>query len=104
MSRLSNPGCMLRTVSALFGTIFLPVGVSFLFVLRHAHWMEGCGAIVASLGFLYVAWRADDILGIDDIPVLPDLLPRYDLPLPPGDPAADIPASDSPPDRQEPTP
>lgn len=104
MSRLANPGCMLRTASALFGAIFLPVGVSFLFVLRHAHWMEGCGAIAASLGFFYVAWRANDILGVDDIPVVPHLPVRYDLPLSPGKSGANIPDSDSLPDHEEPTP
>ena len=67
MSRLSNPGCMLRMMSALFGSIFLPVGVSFFFVLKHRHWLEGVGAVIAALGFYYVAWRADDLLGLDEI-------------------------------------
>lgn len=67
MSRLSQPGCMLRAMSALFGAIFLPVGVSFFFILHHRHWMRGVGAVTASLGFFYVAWRAHDILGLDEI-------------------------------------
>jgi hypothetical protein len=67
MSRLSNPGVMLRVTSAVFGAIFLPIGISFFFVLRHQHWPEGIGAVVASFGFFYVAWRADDILGLDEI-------------------------------------
>ena len=67
MSRLSNPGCMLRSLSALFGIFFLPVGISFFFVLHHRHWLQGVGAVAASLAFLYVAWKADDILGLDDI-------------------------------------
>jgi len=90
MSRLTNPGCMLRAMSALFGTIFLPVGISFFFVLKHQHWLEGLGAVVAALGFFYVAWRADDILGMDDIRntleiSLPDLLPHPDVPTPGSD-------------------
>jgi hypothetical protein len=91
MSRLSNPGCMLRAASALFGVFFLPVGISFFFVLRHRHWMEGIGAVAASLGFLYVAWKADDILGFEAIGA---------------DPGADDPPSltspDLPPEPEEP--
>lgn len=89
MSRMSNPGCMLRTLSALFGTIFLPVGISFFFVLRHRHWPEGVGSVLAALGFYYVAWRADDILGLDEISdgvelAFPDLpSPPDEAPAPP---------------------
>ncbi|HEX8726837.1 MAG TPA: hypothetical protein VF737_15715 [Gemmatimonadaceae bacterium] len=86
MSRLSNPGCMLRTLSALFGTIFLPVGISFFFVLKHRQWIQGVGAVLAALGFYYVAWRANDILGLDQIPGA-DEVPPLDLPAPPGDAA-----------------
>jgi hypothetical protein len=67
MSRLRDPGCMLRALSAAFGALFLPVGVSFFFVLRHRHWLQGVGAVAAALGFFYVAWRAHDILGLDSI-------------------------------------
>lgn len=72
MSRLSNPGCMLRATGALFGVFFLPVGLSFFFVLHHRHWREGIGAVAASLAFLYVAWKADDILGLEAIEARPD--------------------------------
>ncbi len=84
MSRMSNPGCMLRTMSALFGTIFLPVGISFFFVLKHRHWPEGVGAVLAALGFYYVAWRAEDILGLDRISD-GEALPFPDLPSPSND-------------------
>jgi hypothetical protein len=100
---------MLRMMSALFGTIFLPVGISFFFVLHHRHWPEGLGAVVAALGFFYVAWRADDILGLDTIADTREIsLPG--LP-PPGDdatghaapePAPD--AGDPPSESQEPLP
>ncbi len=88
MSRMSNPGCMLRTMSALFGTIFLPVGISFFFVLKHRHWPEGVGAVLAALGFYYVAWHAEDILGLDEISdgdelVFPDLPSPPDISAPP---------------------
>jgi hypothetical protein len=88
---------MLRVMSALFGTIFLPIGMSFFFVLRHRYWMQGIGAVLASGGFFYVAYRAEDILALDAIPdtreiLLPELLPpdSHDpeaLPPPDGDPA-----------------
>lgn len=58
---------MLRAASALFGMIFLPVGLTFLFAFHHRHWMDGLGAIAAALGFFYVAWRAPDLLGLDDV-------------------------------------
>ncbi len=58
---------MLRATAALFGTIFLPLGISFFFVLHHRHWREGIGTVAAALGFLYVAWRANDLLGLDEI-------------------------------------
>jgi hypothetical protein len=91
MSRMSNPGCMLRVTSALFGTIFLPVGVSFFFVLKHQHWLEGVAAVVAALGFFYVAWRADDLLGLDEI------LNTADISLPaPADRPATPPTGDDP--------
>ena len=101
MSRLSNPGCMLRTVSALFGTIFLPVGISFFFVLKHQHWVEGVGAVLAALGFYYVAWRADDLLGLDrisdgDALPLPGASSRPDLPSPPDDAPAPSPRDQEP--------
>jgi hypothetical protein len=104
MSRLSNPGCMLRVTCALFGTIFLPVGISFFFVLHHRHWVEGIGAVLSSGGFFYLAWRGVDLLGMDDIRdtreiVLPDLPPRVDTP---SLDAADLP--DEPPTHQEPAP
>ncbi|HEU4990368.1 MAG TPA: hypothetical protein VFT41_11335 [Gemmatimonadaceae bacterium] len=96
MSRLSNPGCMLRALSALFGTIFLPIGISFFFVLRHAHWREGVGAVLASFAFFYVAWRANDILGLDDIGGATDVsLPTFALP--PRDAPATPPPDEEPP-------
>ncbi len=97
MSRLSNPGCMLRAMSALFGTIFLPVGISFFFVLKHRHWPQGVGAVIAALGFYYVAWRADDILGLDEIPDA-TVPPGPDFPSPPDG------AAPPPPHDQEPQP
>ncbi|MDE3127503.1 MAG: hypothetical protein KGL38_05825 [Gemmatimonadota bacterium] len=87
MTRLSNPGCMLRATSALFGVFFLPVGLSFFFVLRHRHWPEGVGAVLASLAFFYVAWKADDILGLERIDAGPDLQNMESL-IPPRPPAA----------------
>jgi hypothetical protein len=104
MSRLSNPGCMLRVTCALFGTIFLPVGLSFFFVLHHRHWVEGIGAVLSSAGFFYVAWRGVDLLGMDEIRdtrhiVLPELSVTPIPPIPGGDTPAD-PASSP----QEPTP
>ncbi|HUX33460.1 MAG TPA: hypothetical protein VMV51_06265 [Gemmatimonadaceae bacterium] len=57
---------MLRAASALFGTIFLPVGLTFLFAFHHRHWMDGLGALAAALGFFFVAWRGPDLLGLDD--------------------------------------
>lgn len=97
MSRLNDPGCMLRATSALFGAVFLPVGVSFFFVLHRQHWMRGAGAVAAALGFFYVAWRGYDILGLDNVGPgtgvpLPELIPR------PGEPPATSP------DLQEPRP
>lgn len=79
---------MLRASCALFGTIFLPVGISFFFVLRHRHWMDGVGCVAAAVGFYYVAWRAPDMLGMDEIRntadiVLPDLPPITRSPEPP---------------------
>ena len=98
MSRLSNPGCMLRTMSALFGSIFLPVGISFFFVLKHQHRMQGVGAVLAALGFYYVAWRAEDLLALDRIPDTVEL-PYPDIASPPDDPTA-VPPSQ----HQEPHP
>ncbi|HEY5220069.1 MAG TPA: hypothetical protein VIJ16_09695 [Gemmatimonadaceae bacterium] len=77
MSRSNNPGCVLSALSAAFGVIFLPIGVSLLFLFHHREWMRGVGAIASALGFFYVAWRANDILGLGDIPdtatfVMPD--------------------------------
>lgn len=81
MSRLSNPGCMLRVTCALFGTIFLPIGISFFFVLHHSHWLQGVGAVAAALGFYYVAWRGNDLLGMDEIVDTSDiLLPDFEPP------------------------
>ena len=93
MSRLSNPGCMLRATSALFGVLFLPIGLSFFFVLHHRHWPEGVGAVAASLGFFYVAWKSDDILGLEEIDSGPDLRDIQSL-IPP----------EPPPDHEEPLP
>ena len=79
-------------MAALFGTIFLPVGISFFFVLKHHYWLEGIGAVLASLGFFYVARRADDILGMNEIQdtreisladVLPQTIERRDTDGPP---------------------
>jgi hypothetical protein len=96
MSRLSNPGCMLRAVSALFGTIFLPVGISFFFVLHRQHWPQGVAAVLASFGFYYVAWRADSILGMEDIVDTSGVaLPRRP---PPGDDAGHAPPPNQEPD------
>jgi hypothetical protein len=101
MSRLSNPGCMLRVLCALFGTIFLPVGLSFFFVLHHRHWLEGVGAVLSSAGFFYLAWRGVDLLGMDEIHdtreiILPGLPPQSDTE------RTNLP--DEPPNPQEPTP
>ncbi len=87
MSRLSNPGCMLRATSAMFGILFLPVGLSFFFVLHHRHWPDGIGAVLASLGFFYVAWKAEDILGLEKIDSGPEPFDMEYLipPVPPPD-------------------
>ncbi|HVZ77828.1 MAG TPA: hypothetical protein VG818_07600 [Gemmatimonadaceae bacterium] len=66
MSRFADPAYMLRAASAVFGAIFLPIGLSFLFVQHHAHWKQGVGAILAAAGFFYVAFHAYDILGFDE--------------------------------------
>lgn len=99
MSRLSNPGCILRVTCALFGTIFLPVGISFFFLLHHRHWLQGVGAVAASLGFYYVAWRGSDLLGMDEIVDTSDIvLPHF---APPRHIAA-TPDTDPPTSDQEP--
>ncbi len=96
MSRLSNPGYMLRATSALFGAIFLPVGVSFFFVLQHRHWPEGIVCVAAAFGFFYVAWRAEDILGFDEIANTADIvLPGAVAALTDDRPDADPPESES---------
>lgn len=95
MSRLSDPVYMLRATSALFGAIFLPVGVSFFFVLGHRHWPEGIVCVAAAVGFFYVAWRADAILGLDEIQNTADIvLPE------PGPPAPAVRSDDSPPEQE----
>ncbi len=81
---------MLRATSAVFGAIFLPVGVSFFFILHHRHWMRGVGALAASFGFFYVAWRAYDILGLDGVGPAP-IAPASGLALRPHDASDDRP-------------
>jgi hypothetical protein len=91
---------MVRAFSAMFGAIFLPIGVSLLFLFHHREWMRGVGAIASAFAFFYVAWRANDILGLEDIPeTTPFVMP--DPPSPPRSPEPlDEPDGDH--DRQEP--
>jgi hypothetical protein len=58
---------MLRVLAAVLGSILLPVGVSFFIVLRHRYWLSGVATVLCALGFFYLAWRADDVLGLDKI-------------------------------------
>lgn len=87
---------MVRATSALFGTVFLPVGLTFLFAFHHRHWLDGLGAIAAALGFFFVAWRGPDLLGLDDLAPatersLDDLIASAQAPrsTPPPDPTVD---------------
>jgi hypothetical protein len=72
MSRLGNPGCMVRASSALFGAILLPMGAVMLFVNVRRYWAQGLGTVVAAACFFAVAARANDILGIDAVPDEPE--------------------------------
>jgi hypothetical protein len=76
MSRLGNPGCMIRASSALFGAILLPMGAVMLFVSVRLYWAQSLGTIVAAACFFALAARANDILGIDAVPEEPEERPR----------------------------
>jgi hypothetical protein len=90
---------MLRATAALFGTVFLPVGISFFFILDHRYWRSGVAAVLCSAGFYYIAWRAHDLPGIDEISNTHDVaVPDFPTDSPTRPPTPPVPpAKESPP-------
>lgn len=60
MSRLRDPGCLIRGAGATFGVLFLPIAIFFLKLDARHNWPNALVLIVAALWGFVIAFRSAD--------------------------------------------
>lgn len=62
MAKLPRPKSIVRISLALFGVLFVPLGVWFLRDPRHRYWMQGVALFMSAILCFYLAFRRDSWL------------------------------------------